>query len=62
MKASEKCENCGSIVTNQFAKVFGDQNDTIHHCPDCLKDMGINRQMMQNGAGAVTDLENTPRQ
>lgn len=33
----KECQNddCEGTVTEQFARVFGDNNDVIHHCPDC---------------------------
>ncbi|MFP8956754.1 hypothetical protein ACLI4Y_08500 [Natrialbaceae archaeon A-CW3] len=30
-----QCRNCGTQVTRQFARVFGDNRDTVHACPDC---------------------------
>jgi transposase-like protein len=29
------CENCGRHVTRQFARVFGDNLDTVHGCLHC---------------------------
>lgn len=29
------CRNCGSHVTDQFARVFGDNEDTVHSCMGC---------------------------
>jgi len=29
------CENCGSFVTPQFARVFGDNEDDVYGCPSC---------------------------
>ncbi|MFC7212978.1 hypothetical protein ACFQMM_06620 [Saliphagus sp. GCM10025308] len=30
-----ECLNCGNRVTRQFARVFGDNRDDVHACPDC---------------------------
>ena len=27
--------NCGNQVTRQVARVFGDNRDVVHACPDC---------------------------
>lgn len=32
---STRCINCGNQVTRQFARVFGDNRDVVHACPDC---------------------------
>ncbi len=32
---SPQCLNCGNQVTRQFARVFGDNRDDVHACPDC---------------------------
>ena len=33
--SAPRCVNCGSQVTRQFARVFGDNRDVVHACPDC---------------------------
>lgn len=33
--SSEICINCGSQVTQDFARVFGDNQDKVVGCPDC---------------------------
>lgn len=33
--AAPQCQNCGTQVTRQFARVFGDNADVVHACPDC---------------------------
>ncbi|MCU4754156.1 hypothetical protein OB919_19595 [Halobacteria archaeon AArc-curdl1] len=30
-----RCRNCGTHVTQQFARVFGDNGDVVHGCPSC---------------------------
>ena len=29
------CQNCGNSVTLQFRRVFGDNDNVVHGCPDC---------------------------
>lgn len=43
-----ECLNCGSMVTGQFARVFGDNDDDVYGCPNCC---GIKE--LYNGAGAM---------
>ena len=33
--AGARCRNCGTHVTQQFARVFGDNGDIVHGCPSC---------------------------
>jgi len=37
LSAGEKsrCEYCGSYVTRDFRRVYGDDNDRAHRCHDC---------------------------
>lgn len=30
------CENCGTIVTPGFARVFGNNRNEVNGCPGCL--------------------------
>ncbi|MFC4551625.1 MULTISPECIES: DUF7563 family protein [Halorussus] len=34
-KTTRRCTNCGEHVTRQFARVFGDNADTVKACPNC---------------------------
>lgn len=34
--SSTTCRNCGNTVTDQFARVFGDNQNIVHGCPDCM--------------------------
>lgn len=31
----KQCQNCGGDVTEQYRRVFGDNNDVVHACPHC---------------------------
>ncbi len=33
--AGTRCRNCDAHVTQQFARVFGDNGDVVHGCPSC---------------------------
>lgn len=52
-----KCLNCGSHVTEDFAKVFGDQDDDVFHCINCLGREQGGRELLRHGAGARRDIE-----
>lgn len=30
-----ECRNCGTRVTGDFARVFGDNQDRVFHCHNC---------------------------
>lgn len=42
-----ECSNCGSHITPDFARVFGDRDDDIHGCPSCST-----YAELKDGAGA----------
>jgi hypothetical protein len=31
------CENCGTTVSDRFAKVLGDNEDRVRGCPSCSR-------------------------
>jgi hypothetical protein len=33
--ATNQCNNCKTYVTQQFARVFGDNDNTVHACIEC---------------------------
>lgn len=35
------CRNCGEHVTAQFAKVFGDNQDTVSKCIQCVPNASL---------------------
>lgn len=35
MISNHECQNCGGSVTDDFARVFGDDNDVVHSCLEC---------------------------
>lgn len=34
-RSRRRCQNCDSFVSRQFSRVFGDNNDVVHYCPQC---------------------------
>jgi hypothetical protein len=46
------CENCDGHVTEQYARVVGDNDDTVHACPACATQRAI-----YHGAAAQLDVE-----
>jgi len=30
-----ECQNCGAHVSERFARVMGDEDNTVHACPRC---------------------------
>ena len=36
-----KCNHCGAHVSEQFARVFADENGRVRACPDCSANAGI---------------------
>lgn len=43
---SPHCQNCGSFVTPEFVRVFGDNGDEVYGCLDC-----VGATQVKNGAG-----------
>lgn len=38
-----QCTNCGTHVTGMFARVFGDNEDTIHRCMNCAPNTDLDK-------------------
>lgn len=38
-----RCTNCGKHVTPQFARVFGDNEDVVHQCMECVPNADLDR-------------------
>lgn len=43
------CKNCGSPVTDRFARVFGTNTNEVLACPECAS----MRAIMEGGAAAM---------
>jgi len=57
MKMNNECFGCGSMVTDKFAKVFGDNEDEVHHCMNCIEKEAGGSEALRWGAGATDDIE-----
>lgn len=44
----QECKNCGSEVTDSFARVFGTNTNEVLACPECAS----MRAIMEGGAAA----------
>lgn len=46
------CRNCGAHVTDQFARVFGDNEDIVHTCMGCgtTSKLGVQPNAAQTGS------------
>lgn len=44
-----KCKNCGSEVTDSFARVFGTNTNEVLACPECTS----MRSIMEGGAAEL---------
>lgn len=51
-----ECE-CGNHISERFAAVFGDEENEVHHCIECLDTDDGGAQMLRSGAGAIPDLD-----
>lgn len=52
---SRRCEECGSFVTREFARVFGNNRNEVHGCLECMSGTAVKR-----GAARAADAD--PRQ
>lgn len=34
-RSRRRCRNCDSFVSRRFSRVFGDNDDVVHACPEC---------------------------
>lgn len=41
MHGMPTCRNCGEHVTVQFARVFGDNEDTVTKCIECVPNAAL---------------------
>lgn len=44
------CRNCGSYVTESFARVFGDNDDHVYACLECST-----MRALRTGSGVLHD-------
>lgn len=41
--AENRCQNCDSFVTKDFARVFGNNQNEVHGCLDCIGNTDVKR-------------------
>ena len=49
--AGLRCRNCGAKVTKRFARVFGDNENVPHACPECTDNRHLPRDASNAGGG-----------
>jgi len=57
MKMSHTCQNCGNVVSDNFARVCGDNQGNVHHCMNCIPEDEGGRELLRRGAAAFEDLD-----
>ena len=50
------CENCGNVVTGDFARVFGTNSNQVFACPACVS----MRDIMDGAAAAQRPRSDSP--
>ena len=54
--AENRCQSCGSFVTKDFARVFGDNDDQVHGCLECMSASDVKRGGSKPGcSGSIED-------
>ena len=53
----KECKNCGNMVTNRFARVYGDNQNNIKRCLNCLGNGEESKKFLRYGGGAIEDEE-----
>ncbi|MEY7849554.1 hypothetical protein AB7C87_10205 [Natrarchaeobius sp. A-rgal3] len=54
------CRHCGSHVTDQFCRVFGDDLDRAHRCGECDSYARLSRGSAAGKEIQIPDPENSP--
>ena len=57
MYMNKECLGCGSTVSDQFARVYGDNEDNVHRCMECVDPEDGGRSLLRHGGGAYKELE-----
>lgn len=50
-----ECKGCGSSVSATFARVYGDNNDEVQRCINCVDQDEGGRRILRCGGGAIKD-------
>ncbi|WP_117370030.1 DUF7563 family protein [Natrarchaeobaculum sulfurireducens] len=54
------CQHCGAHVTDQFARVFGDDHDHAHRCGECDTYARLSRGSAAGLEVPIPDPETSP--
>jgi hypothetical protein len=57
MKMNKECQNCGNVVSDDFARVCGDNDGTVHHCLNCVPENVGGAELLRHGGAAYEDIE-----
>ncbi|QSG02302.1 DUF7563 family protein [Natranaeroarchaeum sulfidigenes] len=57
---SATCRNCGAHVSEDFRRVFGDEDHVAHRCPECDTSRRLSRGSAAGVAVSVSDPERRP--
>lgn len=52
-----ECKNCEAVLSNQFAKVYGDEDNNVYRCIHCVKKEEGGRSILRHGGAAIEDME-----
>jgi hypothetical protein len=50
------CNNCDAFVTRDFARVFGENDDEVYGCLDCVGATGVKNGAAKEGESRRSDL------
>ena len=56
-----QCENCETQLSNQFAKVYGNEDGTVYRCIHCVDPDKGGRSILRHGGGAIKDMDEVER-
>ena len=51
--ATNRCRNCGSFVTRDFARVFGNNHDEVFGCLDCMTATDVKKGGARSAGGIL---------
>ncbi|WP_120244759.1 DUF7563 family protein [Halopiger aswanensis] len=54
------CLHCDSFVTDRFGRVFGDESDRVHRCPECDTYARLTRGSAAGKDVEIPDPETSP--
>jgi len=52
-----ECKNCGSQLTNQFARVYGNEYGEVFRCIHCVDPDEGGRSILRHGGAAIKDMK-----